>query len=265
MGCRNLNHKNSEPRYDAEFAVWYDKIVKSGYYDYSQIANELIGIFPKSNYSHLLEIGIGTGNIAEILLSSGYKITGIDASIHMLERAQRKFGNNTNLILILCNVENLPLLSKFPGAYSVGGPFVFHRIGGEVYLEGYLKSYNKFVKALKSVNATLLDNSFFAINIQPPYVENGDLNLPIGNEYVYSNHSSVVSKHVRVKTHRIHRITKDNEKILVFEKSLKHYFMDIKHTKEVISKSGFKIISILDIFVLLIKRQNLGSKHDEEK
>lgn len=66
---------------------------------------------------NLLEIGIGTGRIAKPLQDRGFRITGIDISKKMLEKAQDKGLEN----LVIGDARQLPFLDK-----SLDGTIIVH-------------------------------------------------------------------------------------------------------------------------------------------
>jgi demethylmenaquinone methyltransferase / 2-methoxy-6-polyprenyl-1,4-benzoquinol methylase len=59
---------------------------------------------------HVLDVATGTGLVAAELLRQGFKVTGVDLSPEMLAVAQRRFGDEVELIQ--ASVEALPLASE---------------------------------------------------------------------------------------------------------------------------------------------------------
>jgi ubiquinone/menaquinone biosynthesis C-methylase UbiE len=68
---------------------YYDVIMTSGYYDYTQIVDDLNRHGP---FTHILEIGCGTGLILEEFgrRNSDARITGIDLTEAMLSQARKR-------------------------------------------------------------------------------------------------------------------------------------------------------------------------------
>lgn len=102
-------------------------------YDASVLENNWIG--PKvlfdlvqshlNKSSHILDLGIGTGESARAFADSGHKITGIDGSDKMLEQCRRK-NIGDDLVLHDLEVVPFPLSSyNFDAVISNG---VFHLI-----------------------------------------------------------------------------------------------------------------------------------------
>ena len=61
--------------------------------DYDHVLDTIVEYcdIPHKTYTHILDIGIGTGNLARRFLPTGIYITGIDPSEGMLEICHRKF------------------------------------------------------------------------------------------------------------------------------------------------------------------------------
>ncbi len=87
-----------------EWAGSYDKdIYDTGrpdqftFKDYDRVLDRIVEYCDPANnrYSHLLDIGIGTGNLAARFLPTGITVTGIDPSVKMMEICQRKFPDIT--------------------------------------------------------------------------------------------------------------------------------------------------------------------------
>ncbi|NEO51901.1 MAG: class I SAM-dependent methyltransferase [Okeania sp. SIO3B5] len=105
-------------KYD-DIAQYYDLLMESGYYDYPKESQSLDSIL--KGRKKLLEIGVGTGLLAEKLLEldSSYEITGIDFSPAMLERGKARLGNRVKVVE--GNVLSMELQESFDGIYSHGG------------------------------------------------------------------------------------------------------------------------------------------------
>lgn len=58
--------------------------------------------------TRFLELGVGTGRIAEPLIAAGYPYTGVDISADMLARLRAKAGDAPNLTIVEGDVTDLP-------------------------------------------------------------------------------------------------------------------------------------------------------------
>ena len=80
-----------------EMATYYNQLMLAGYYDYQQQSLSLAKILPLN--ASVLEIGIGTGLMAQQLKKDGFKITGVDHSQAMLAQAKELLGSDVRLEL----------------------------------------------------------------------------------------------------------------------------------------------------------------------
>jgi SAM-dependent methyltransferase len=71
----------------------------------------------------VLEIGVGTGAVASVLVRHGFSVTGVDISVSMLRHARARLRSN----LVAGDAERLPLrTASIPQAYAV---WVLHLVG----------------------------------------------------------------------------------------------------------------------------------------
>jgi SAM-dependent methyltransferase len=64
----------------------------------------------------VLEIGSGTGRVAAALAAAGYRVTGIDPSSSMLERARQSYSGRPNLTFVQGSLPGLTFPSGFRSA-----------------------------------------------------------------------------------------------------------------------------------------------------
>jgi SAM-dependent methyltransferase len=103
-------------QYD-ELAEYYDHLMLGGYYDYEQQARTLSEILPPQ--ATVLEVGVGTGLLAEQLVKAGHRVVGIDHTTEMLDRARARLGDSVELHQ--ADVCSLDLGQTFDAAISNGG------------------------------------------------------------------------------------------------------------------------------------------------
>jgi 2-polyprenyl-3-methyl-5-hydroxy-6-metoxy-1,4-benzoquinol methylase len=60
---------------------------------YSSIKYQIIDIITKRSFAHILDMGVGTGEITSPLYNLGYKVTGVDLSEKMIDLAKKKMPN----------------------------------------------------------------------------------------------------------------------------------------------------------------------------
>ncbi|WP_287273769.1 MULTISPECIES: class I SAM-dependent methyltransferase [unclassified Okeania] len=177
----NRKEKQLMNKYD-DIAQYYDLLMESGYYDYQKAAQSIDSIL--KGRKKLLEIGVGTGLLAEKLLEldSSYEITGIDFSTAMLDRSKARLGNRAKVVE--GNVLSMDLQEDFDGVYSQGGPINFNRVGNDYHLN-MLPNFEDSVKMLNNIARHLVDGGLLVLNIQGEKTEvDGDRD--IGNGIVYA-------------------------------------------------------------------------------
>lgn len=97
------------------------------------------------NYK-MLDLGCGTGKLAEKLINLGYKVVGIDQSEGMLEIAKKR-----GIEIYSANSENLPFLDEeFDGVYSIA---VFHHLYTK---EKVAKTISEMIRVTKSGGIILI-------------------------------------------------------------------------------------------------------------
>jgi len=98
-------------------AEYYDTLMTDGYYDYNEISDSLCEVI--GDRTDILELGVGTGLVVEKVLERkpNFKITGVDNTQAMIEKAQTRIGNR--MTYELQDVTKLDLPNKFDAAFSV--------------------------------------------------------------------------------------------------------------------------------------------------
>lgn len=74
--------------------VGYDEEYKDVFLYYDQILDEVA----KRSSGHVVEFGVGTGNLTAKLLESGFRVTGIEPSPAMRKIANDKLGNRLQVL-----------------------------------------------------------------------------------------------------------------------------------------------------------------------
>ena len=97
----------------------YDLLMTSGYYDYEALSEDLQQVVDQDD--RVLELGVGTGLIAERLLSDcpDINFTGIDITEGMLEQAKTRLGEQASLHL--ADVGTFEADEPYDVVFSCGG------------------------------------------------------------------------------------------------------------------------------------------------
>ncbi|MFT5172107.1 MAG: SAM-dependent methyltransferase [Gammaproteobacteria bacterium] len=100
-----------------DLASYYDHLMLGGYYDYAAQSAELAQLLPAN--AHVLELGVGTGLLAEALVDRGFRVTGVDHTEEMLARARARLGDRVKLVQ--ADVISLDIDARFDAVISNGG------------------------------------------------------------------------------------------------------------------------------------------------
>ncbi|OUR96817.1 hypothetical protein A9Q84_10785 [Halobacteriovorax marinus] len=164
----NSDDNNSKSEKDLNtyegIAEFYDTLMLQGYYDYDEITRDLNGIVGER--TKLLELGVGTGLVAEQLLKANpnYKITGIDNTESMITQAQERLGDKINYELQ--DVTKLKIDTKFEAAFSVGGCWYFIDNGSELELISHIDDLETCKESLRKVVEHLEPGGVLALALQ---------------------------------------------------------------------------------------------------
>jgi methyltransferase family protein len=142
------------------FSKFYDKLVEQGgYFNYPLIADIISDIL--EGKTEILELCIGTGNIAIPLAKKGFKITGIDNDKEMLELLKVK---TTVLTLIEAPADNFNINKKFDAIYIHSGHLIFNVHEKELFLN--VETGKSMIDTFKLVSEHLKPSGLFLINIE---------------------------------------------------------------------------------------------------
>ena len=216
--------------YTPEFAKEYDKSVYNGYYDYKKTAKALVAIL-KSKHE-VLELGIGTGNIAIPLAKLGFSVYGIDYSAKMLEILKKKL-KNTGLKIVLqkASSTNFRFPKKFDGIFSHGGAITYIRTEKGLFLERAFLDKNDLMRTFKNVANHLKNGGLFIINVQSEHTKIKE--LPLKNGCTYTS-KLIFKEEFAYKTHFILKGKK-----IIAQQTIKAIRIPYEKVKEELKQLGF--------------------------
>lgn len=165
-----------------EIAYYYDMLMNASYYDHDTLGKTVHSLIGERE--QLLELGIGTGLLAQSLLktNASYEITGIDFSQAMLEIAEKRLANKVQLVE--CDIAEMALDRKFEAAVSSGGTWVIVRSesSDELCLGTHLFDHEKDLQGLKNVSEHLEVGGLLLLSVHLPH-EDRDIELTDGIVY----------------------------------------------------------------------------------
>lgn len=219
--------------YSQEIAKFYDLITSNGYYDYERLVTIIKLIL--GNRRKVLEVGIGTGNIAIPLAKHGFNVDGIDSSRPMLDIAREKVvreGLQIGLYQQDCSELDLPV--KYDAVLSHGGIPVYIRGKEDLIFESYLPTFEENYKALQNVFHHLNGNGRFIVNIQKEHDARETLEL--GDNLYYSSSVEYSGDFVR----KTHYVTRGDE--ILMEQAFDIRRFDRKTIDDILKQIGFRIL-----------------------
>jgi SAM-dependent methyltransferase len=138
---RNTNHDTIASMYDSKGTERHDIALEC-------LDELLLQHIPKD--SHIIDIGCGTGQMAQRLLKREYKVTGLDPSEGMLQCARE---NAPGAEFILEDARFFKLLPTFHAAISTDAVF------------NYILTIEELIDALQNVYNSLLEKGIFAFEL----------------------------------------------------------------------------------------------------
>lgn len=219
--------------YSWEIAEFYDLITDNGYYDYEKLVGVIESIL--GDRRKILEVGIGTGNIAIPLAKQGFDVDGIDSSWPMLDIAREKVARERLQIgLYQQDCSELDLPAKYDAVLSHGGVPVYIRGKEDLIFESYLPTLEENYKALQNVFHHLNGNGRFIVNIQKDH--DAQETLELGGNLYYSCSIEYSGDFIR----KTHYVTRRGE--ILMEQTFEIRRFDRKAIDEVLKQIGFRIL-----------------------
>lgn len=132
-----------------EYAAYYDLLYRDK--DYVKEADYIYSILKKNGCpdGSILELGCGTGKHADLLSGYDYTVLGIDASVEMLNQAQKLANNNPRLTFRHGDIREINVYGEFDACISL-----FH-------VMSYINTENDFLQVLTNVNQSLKNGGIF--------------------------------------------------------------------------------------------------------
>lgn len=145
-------------------ADYYDVLMTNGYYDYNEITRELNEVLGERQ--RVLELGVGTGLVAEGLLKQNPKLslTGLDNTESMLAQAKERLGDRIRYELQ--DVTSLSLDRTFEASFSVGGCWYFIDHGDQLEFCSHIDDRKTCEESLRRVVQHLEPGGVLSLALQ---------------------------------------------------------------------------------------------------
>jgi len=156
----------------------------------------------------ILELGVGTGELALRLSDRGFSVIGVDVSPHMIKKAKKKILKyDADVKIYKGRIEKKIFGHRFDAVVSYGGPLFVKQNKKSIDILFYTIC-EEVEEIVRSIKNNLKDNGLFVCNIEntcknPEIYKVGDLTY-VRSEYNKSKSSSVIE----------HTLLKGSERIL---------------------------------------------------
>ena len=218
---------------------YYDLLMTQGYYDYQGMVNAVYS-FIKDDKKKILELGVGTGLLAEKLkaLAPEAEFTGVDITTQMLEIARKRLGEWGKLVE--ADVCDMNLQETFDIAVSSGGVWVINQRGDRTDIGSHTKSVEQDIKGLTNVAQHLCQNGLLLLSIQGEQ-KNYQQNLPTG--IVYSQEIEKIAENDEIESIEESYFFKKDGKILAQQKLNLNYIKQWKKS-EIMEEAGLSFVRV---------------------
>ena len=208
-----------------EFSEYYNHLMLGGYYDYDAQVSSLMTVLKPG--SSVLEIGIGTGIIAERLIAQSLYLTGVDHSPEMLVQARERLGPVVELIE--ADVRHLKLGRQYDIALSNGGAWYGIWVDEEVGYCGHLPTQEMVENSIEHVAAHVKSGGKLILSMQDDH-RDSTMELPNGLYYeqkiIYMDENTIEKCYIFKKKGEVvseQHLTLGYIKPEIFEATLSRY------------------------------------------
>lgn len=229
----------------ADLSGFYDLVMDSGYYDYDAYARALLARI--GTRRDVLELGVGTGLVADRLLARGpraLRLTGIDHTANMLAQARDRLGERVRLSHE--DVLDLSFPSSFDVAYSIGGVWYIVQDGEEAWLSSHLMEEEGNAAGLANLAAAIRPGGCLLLSVQGPH-RRSDRSLPGG--LVYTQHVAVDSEGRHTKDYYIER-----EGAVLAHQRLRFRLFPLETADRLLERFGFHLRSRDEVLWHYVRR-----------
>jgi predicted TPR repeat methyltransferase len=210
-----------------DLASYYDHLMLGGYYDYAAQSAELAEVLPPN--AHVLELGVGTGLLAQALLDRGFRVTGVDHTEEMLERARARVGDRARLVQ--ADVINFDLGERFDAVISNGGVWYGVFDGKDYGYCGHIPDRDAVAASVHAVLAHLRDDGQLILSVQDVHA-NKIMQLPDNIKYRQS-----IVELGNDDIEKIYIMSRDNEQLTRQVLTLSYYSRSL--FEDIFSHYGF--------------------------
>lgn len=233
---KSLTNKNQY----TDITDYYDLLMTRGYYDYQAMAQAVHSLIEAKDYHKILELGVGTGLLAEKLqfLAPEADFTGVDITVSMLEIARKRLGEWGKLID--ANIMDADFEDTFDMAVSSGGVWVINQRKGRNDLGIHGSNIERNIQGLTNIARHLRQDGLLLLSVQGDQ-QNYEQHLP--DDIVYSQSIEQIAEDEEIESIEKSYFFKKNGVILAQQK-LELSFIKEWRKAEILEQCGFTFVKI---------------------
>ncbi|MEM8718834.1 MAG: class I SAM-dependent methyltransferase [Cyanobacteria bacterium P01_G01_bin.39] len=234
----NLTNQNQY----TNITEYYDLLMTHGYYDYQAMAQAVYSLMKEKSCYKILELGVGTGLLAEKLqlLAPESEFTGVDITASMLDIARKRLGEWGKLVE--ADIFDTDLKDEFNMAVSSGGVWVINQRKGRTDLGIHGSNIESNIQGLTNIAKHLCQDGLLLLSIQGEQ-KSYEQHLP--ESIVYSQSIEPIAENEEIESIEKSYFFKRNGVILAQQK-LELGFIKQWKKEEILKQSGFSLIKIDD-------------------
>ncbi|MEL7563645.1 MAG: class I SAM-dependent methyltransferase, partial [Dehalobacterium sp.] len=220
----------------------YDKLMESvNYEEWAQYMKTLSERY-KKDVGSALDIACGTGNTSISLARLGWRVTGVDFSLPMLQQARRKAGEaKLDIIFLQQDIRELELTREYDLVTC--------------FQDGlnYLLAKDDLESAFRSINKTMSKDGLFIFDLnlveKYSFCAQGDISFVDTEEFSLVYETSYLTDQ-EVWEIKVTGFVKEDQRYAKFQEIHQEKQHHLKDVEDVLHLSGFKIIDVFNAFSL---------------
>lgn len=237
----------------SELAEIYDQLYLN-IFNYEQDAEFVDSIFKKYQISEFLELGCGSGHLAQLLVKKKYKMTGVDLYEEMLQIARERLPQ---VEFIQQDIRNLKFDRKFDAIIAMGRMFTYMTTNEDVE-----KSIRSIANCLNQNGIFLFDN-FSAPHFVKNFKENQEIihEIDLGTRKIkrISMNTWNLKHGVTFNWHAKYQIEEQSTLREIEDESVLRAFF-IEELEYFLNREGMQIVELFDqdfAFAILAQKKGM--------
>jgi len=220
----------------------YDKLMES--VDYEEWAQYIKTLSEKYNrdMGSALDIACGTGSTSIPLAQLGWRVTGVDFSLPMLQQARRKAGEaKLDIIFLQQDIRELELTREFDLVTC--------------FQDGlnYLLTKEDLESAFRSINKTMSEDALFIFDLnlveKYSFCAQGDISFADTEEFTLIYETSYISDQ-QVWEIKVTGFVKEDQRYAKFQEVHQEKQHHLEDVEDALNVNGFEVVDVFNAFSL---------------